>query len=389
VNVELSGKDMAGFNNLLGVEIPVTGSYRIEGGLQVVLEGYQLNIRKASFGNSVFKASVNLNTKARPPELLLDIRAERIQLGDINRELIFSAKNKDATQSPPAEDTEKPKRFTDQAILDSFNARISVEAEAVFSGNDYLGKGSMHILQKDGAITVSPIQISSPHGMVDAAFSIEPFENDRLYGITIDISELDYGTVSRWFRPETDQGGTLSLRASLETRVRPNEDIMANANGYIDFFVQPVNFTAGVIDLWAVNLISYVIPIFTPAKESRLHCIAGRLTVQDGKMKHEEILFDTSKIQVKGTLDVDFEKKWIESKLRPIPKRPQFYSLATPVNVSGRLEDLKVGVARGGIIGTIIRVATSYIVVPVQWIIFNKVPQDGTEQCIQVFNDRS
>lgn len=89
---------------------------------------------------------------------------------------------------------------------------------------------------------------------------------------------------------------------------------------------------------------------------------------------------------MKRTLEVDFAEKWIEAQLRPIPKRPQFYSLATPVHVSGRLDDLKVDVARGGVIGTIIRMATSYITVPVQWIIFEKIPPDGTDTCLQVFN---
>ena len=389
VNVDLSGKDISSFNNILGIEIPVVGNYQIGGGFQVVSEGYELSIKHALIGNSVFKGHLNLNTETSPPELSLHLKAERIQLGDIDKTRVLPDSVPDTPPAPAAGATEHLKHYTDQTILDSFNALISVEADAVFSGSDYMGNGSIRILQKNGSITISPIRISSPDGIIDARFSIEPFESERLYTIDIDVKDLDYGTVSRWFKPETDQGGTLSLRASLEARAKPDEAIMPKANGYIDFFVQPVNFTAGVIDLWAVNLISYLTPVFAPTKESRLHCIAGRLIVQDGKMKHEEILADTSRIQVRGTLEVDFARKWIESQLRPIPKRPQFYSLATPVNVSGRLENLKVGVARGGIIGTIIRVATSYIVVPVQWIIFNKVPRDGTEQCLQVFNART
>ena len=388
VNVELSGKDISSLNDILGIEIPVAGNYLISGGFQIVPEGYQLCIKKALLGNSIFEGNLVLDTQGSTPELSLRLKAERIQLGDVNKALFFSSSDRDTNYSTDSTDAQKLRKLTDQTIIDSFNALIFVESEAVFSGSDYLGKGSLRILQRDGTITVSPVHIAFPDGTVDARFSIEPVENDRRYSIDIDINELDYGAVSRWFKPETNQGGTLSMRVGLKSRVKPHGTIMANATGNIDFFVQPMNLEAGVIDLWAVNLISYVTPLFISNKESTLHCIAGRLAIQDGKMKHEEILADTSRIQVKGTLEVDFERGWIESQLRPIPKRPQFYSLATPVHVSGKLDDLKVSAAKGGVIGTVIRMATSYIVVPIQWIIFEKKPRNGTEQCLQVFNGR-
>lgn len=125
-----------------------------------------------------------------------------------------------------------------------------------------------------------------------------------------------------------------------------------------------------------------------PSSESQLNCIAGRFNINDGKMKQEDLLLDTSRIQVKGNMEVDFGRGWIESRLRPVPKRPQFYSLATPLQISGKLDDLNVGVARGGLIGTMIRILTSYVIVPVQWAVLKKIPVDATEQCINLYNQR-
>jgi len=56
--------------------------------------------------------------------------------------------------------------------------------------------------------------------------------------------------------------------------------------------------------------------------------------------------------------------------------------------VRGNLKNLKVGVARGGIINTMVRLVTSYIVVPIQWIILEKKPEDGTEECLQFVTQR-
>ncbi len=35
-----------------------------------------------------------------------------------------------------------------------------------------------------------------------------------------------------------------------------------------------------------------------------------------------------------------------------------------------------------------VRFVTSFIVVPIQWIILDKIPEDGTEECLQFVTER-
>ena len=145
---------------------------------------------------------------------------------------------------------------------------------------------------------------------------------------------------------------------------------------------------AGVIDLWALNLLSFLVPLFTSGDESKINCAAGRFDLNDGMLSHQEFLIDTSRAQVKGTMEVDFSKQKLNALFRPIPKRPQFFNLATPLQVSGNLEDLNVGIATGGVLGTVARFLTSYIVVPLQWVILERIPENDTETCTQIFKIR-
>ena len=84
---------------------------------------------------------------------------------------------------------------------------------------------------------------------------------------------------------------------------------------------------------------------------------------------------------------IDFSGQTIEGYLRPIPKRPQFFSLATPIEINGSFDNLGVRLPPSGIFGTIARVATSYIVVPIQWIILNRLPVDGSEECLRIYRN--
>ena len=194
--------------------------------------------------------------------------------------------------------------------------------------------------------------------------------------------------IGRWYKPDTDVAGTISVRSSMQGASPDFKTLLANSSGTIDFALQPIQMRAGVIDLWALNLLRFLVPIVTSDTESRINCAAGKFNLDEGILRHESFLFDTSRVQVKGTIEVDFTRNWIDAVFRPVPKRPQFLSLATPIQVNGNLEDLNVGIARGGIIGTAVRFVTSYIVVPLQWIILEKVPEDDTHTCLQLFNQR-
>jgi hypothetical protein len=67
--------------------------------------------------------------------------------------------------------------------------------------------------------------------------------------------------------------------------------------------------------------------------------------------------------------------------MQPRAKRAQFFSLQTPVDVRGTLEDFKVGVRGEDVAATVIRFFTSVIVVPFQQFRQSRAPQDGQDVC--------
>lgn len=384
---DFSGSDVKSLEEIIRHELPFTGAYRVTGNLHIIPKGYQIQNLELAIGHSFIKGDLKLDTKSTQPRLSIELQAEKIQLADFKKDA-FGESRTDVDENLLKNSQGKKGVDIEWSVPENFDAEITVEVTELFSGDEKLGSGSLQFALSSGTISLAPLHLSLPRGEIDAQFFMEPFGSRRLYTLSVDVEALDYGAVSRWYKPETDQSGILDLRSSIKANVPENEDFLSHADGFIDFCVQPENLRTGVIDLWAVNLVSYLLPIFMPTSESQLNCIAGRFNISDGKMKHEDLLADTSKIQVKGSVDVDFSRRWIDARLQPVPKRPQFYSLATPVQVRGRLDDLKIGVAKGGLLGTMIRVLTSYVAVPVQWAARRKVPVNGTSQCLQIYNQR-
>jgi uncharacterized protein involved in outer membrane biogenesis len=175
--------------------------------------------------------------------------------------------------------------------------------------------------------------------------------------------------------------GLFSLHLDLQSRAPTIDALMAHGNGRLDFAVWPKDLRAGIFDLWAVNLFVALVPAVDPARESKVNCAVGRFDLKDGRLRQEAILMDTSRMRVKGEGRVDFVDEQVYLKLMPKAKTAQFFSLATPVQVTGSFTDFKIGLAPGALIDTTARLLTSIFVVPIQKLVEGPLPRDGADVC--------
>jgi hypothetical protein len=82
-----------------------------------------------------------------------------------------------------------------------------------------------------------------------------------------------------------------------------------------------------------------------------------------------------------GTARVDFHDESVAVRLQPTAKVPQFFSLATPVEVSGHLTDFRVGLPKGSVIGTVGRFFGSIVTTPYAMLTTTPLPADGEDVC--------
>jgi uncharacterized protein involved in outer membrane biogenesis len=392
------GKQLSDLNGLLDLSLPDIGPYEMFGTFSRNESGYLLEGLRVQVGSSLLVGSAAIDTAVLPPQVHISLESPLIQLDDF-RSLKEGASGSHAVGAGPGtqdevagsgpqpgpESDERRRFLSDQEVVESYNASVQVKVAEVLSGPDLLGGAAMHIEQRDGRLSIDPLEFRIPGGNVLIDLLRAPAGEKLFYRLNISIEDFDYGIIGRRIRPDTDMAGSLNLWAALEATSPDFRKLMENGSGSLNLSLHPQRMRTGVIDLWAVNLLSYLFSFLTDESQSRVNCLAGRFGLDSGRLTDEELLIDTSRIQIKGSVEIDFLSQQIRSYLRPIPKRPQFFSLATPIEIKGSFASPGVRLPATGVIGTIARVATSYIVVPIQWIILNKLPEDGSEQCLEIF----
>lgn len=93
--------------------------------------------------------------------------------------------------------------------------------------------------------------------------------------------------------------------------------------------------------------------------------LAADLVFADGIVEPDAFVLDTDRIRVVGDGRIDLGTGGIAFKVRPRPKSPQYFSLATPVQVTGTITQPHVGITGSGFLSSLARFFGS--IVTVSW----------------------
>ena len=281
--------------------------------------------------------------------------------------------------SPDA--AQKGQRLLSRATLLKQDAFLDVEVAQVLSGKDQLGSGKLHAQLQDALLELSPAEVNVPGGSARVDLGYEPLPDDVNVKVKarVRIDRFDYGVLARRLKPDTDMQGRFSFNLDLDSTA-PLEAVMQKGNGKLDVAVWPINLKSGVFDMWAVNLFVALMPAVDDASASKVNCAVARFDLIDGKLRQNMVLIDTSRMRVGGTARVDFADETIAVHLQPKAKKPQFFSLATPIDVGGHLTEPKIALG-GAIMSTIGHFFGSIVTTPFEMLTAKPIPRDGADVC--------
>jgi AsmA family protein len=403
LKTSVQGDRLDSLNGVLELDLPPLSRYRA----QAVLSGRRGRIDLSDFeirvGESQLTGKMFIEETGPRASAFLELTAPRIQLNDfVFENWSFASGGKGGTgrqeTGAPKETAAAPERtrhaitLEDERIknllshdfLAEFDASITIKAESVLSGKDKLGSGLMTATLKEGRFSIDPIRLNIPGGSFLFGLSFKPGVESSDGTVRVEMKNFDFGILARRARPDTNMGGTLNLDVSLKSKARDWKGLLTNASGYMDFSGNPENLQAGILDVWAVNLIAAISDSAASKDKgaaSKINCVICRWSVLGGILRPDAFMIDTNKVRICGEGEVDFKKEQIDLVVAPTPKRPEFFSLATPLAVRGSFSEFKMGIQSGGLVGTVIRFVTSPFAVPFARIIDKGLPENGGDVC--------
>ena len=403
LTLRLGGPRLDSLNRLAHADLPPWGPWSMTGRFAVAGQAYEMPALALRVGQSRLEGRGALAFDAQRPRATLTLRAPTVQLDDFRfgdwsptgaaakqagappkaaATAAASASGVEALREQARDAAREGQRLLSRQTLLRQEFMLDVEVTQVQSGRDLLGSGRLQLQLKDGRLTLAPAEVRVPGGSARMELSYEPLQGDQAVALTsrLRVERFDYGVLARRIKPDSDLQGLFDLSFDLKAQA-PLEQLMQRGSGRLDVSVWPVNLKAGVFDLWAVNLFAALLPTLDPSKASRVNCAVARFSLNEGRLREETLVVDTTRLRAGGTVRVDFHDESIAVRLQPRAKQAQFFSLPVPVEVGGRLTDPKIGVSPGSALGAAAGFIGSLVTTPIRRMTEQPLPADGSDIC--------
>lgn len=394
LSASITGENLANLNRLSGIDLPPFAPYQLHTQLHLQANVAELQKLEIKTGGSSLIGNARLE-KSDTVMASVDLRSPLIQLDDFLFEKWSwtahdkapakgeTGESKEENGEPPAEskqDRGENKKLIDPQVLERFDCDLNVVADKVQSGKDMLGGGRLAATLQEGRIKVAPLVVELPGGKINMSASLKPGDEKAEGSLKLFIENFDIGILVRRKQPDSDMGGLVNLDIDLHSSASSVTELMGAGTGYFDFSGNLTNFKAGLIDLWAVNLISAIVSS-TKENQSQVNCAVGRWSAHDGQLTSDAFFIDTSKIRICAKGYVNLRDERLQIKVTPKAKKAEFFSLATPIKLEGSFSDLRVKLRGGGALCTAVKVIASPVTTPLKRLFNDKLPRDGADVC--------
>ena len=389
LSLALTGERLNGLDALLETSLPPWGPYALTARLRFPKRGYEVDAMRLAIGTSVAEGRGSLDTSRTPPRFDVALAAERIQLDDLQFGdwSPFEVPGGPATpltvesaRATVAEGARRVHAIFSRELLGRGEGTFDLAAKRVVSGTGEVGRGRLRAEVANGRATIGPVEVEGTAGVARGSLVYEPRERDVVVAARVKVDHFDYGLLAQTLRPGANLDGALSLDFRLDATAPRLTAALATGSGRFDFAVWPKELTGGVFDFWTVNLVFRLLPI-VDVSASPMNCLVGHFDLERGKLQSVRLVIDTVNTRTEGGGRADFATDELHLRFVPRSKVPQFFSLATPVEVNGTFNDYRFGVRPTDAFGTAARWVASPIVVPIQRLVGERVPRDGSDVC--------
>jgi uncharacterized protein involved in outer membrane biogenesis len=402
--MQLKGEKLDSLNEFLNVDLPPFGPYNIEAQFAATDRGYDLSDLGIKVGNSDLHGRLTLNNERKKPEVTVQFTSETLQLDDFalgdwspegkkdtDAKDVVNTEQDAIEQEAVAEDEQaiEVPSFLSQESLSRVNAILSIDVSQVLSGKDTLGSGTLKATLEEGRFSIAPLQLELANGQAKLEFSFYPMETETEIHLATTIHNLDLGIIAHRAKPDSTMGGILHLDVELDSTAPTLSELMAYGKGHFDLAFVPVNFDASLMDLWAVNLLSSLASEVDGEPKSIINCLVASFSMDEGLMQERAIFMDTTHMSIEGEANINFKTEELQVKMAPKAKKPEFFSMATPVKVQGSFEDFGIGINKLRLTTSIASFITSPVHVPLRRLFVGERPEDGVEACQAAWENRN
>ncbi len=389
--LKFSGLSLARVAAPLGLTLPQTPPFELEGHLSHDLDLWQLKARRVTTGKSRLSGEFRYDTRADPPKLTGQLNGTRLALADLGPAIGAPASGTAAAPSaspPNASGRVLPQRRFDLPSLQAIDADVQVAFDELDFGTDALAplrKVTTRVVLKAGRLALQEVKATVAGGTLSGTSSYARANTTAQWTARMRLTGVD---VAGWLRgtqtsqaaeappagptqatklkqerQQARQGGDQVVRnyvtgaLDAEFDVRGNGEstgqILSTLNGRFDLTLRDGTLSHLATEAAGLDLAQGLGVIIRGDRPLPLRCARIQATARNGIVRTDRGVIDNadSTLRLAGELNLKDESLALVATSRPKDFSP--LSLRTPITVRGTLARPHLGVEGGKLVGKV------------------------------------
>jgi uncharacterized protein involved in outer membrane biogenesis len=349
LQMALSGQDMEDLYPLIGVAMPSTPPYTLDGRLRRDGDVWRYETFTGTAGDSDLAGTAEIDLRNKRPFLRADLASKRLDFDDLagfvgappktgTNESANAEQKKQAAQLA-ASARVLPTTPYDLSKLRAMDAQVRWRAQRINAPSWPLDDMDASLTLKDGLLQLDPLNFGVADGDIRSTIRMDARN-------PVIVTQLKAGIrgirLDRLFPDATlakQASGAIGGELDLRGRGNSIAAMLGSADGSIGVGMGRGHVGNLIMELAGLDIAESLKYLFTADRQIPVRCMFGDFAVKDGLMQSRALAFDSTDTIIIGEGNISLKDETLDLLLRPRPKDRSILSLRSPLRVGGTFKD--------------------------------------------------
>ncbi|GHE31638.1 AsmA family protein [Vulcaniibacterium thermophilum] len=354
LRLALSGKNLEDLYPLLGLSMPPTPPYSVDGRLGRDIRGALTTWRYHDFtgrvGDSDLAGDVDVTTGGPRPFFKGDLHSRRLDFDDLAG-FVGGAPRPEETTNPELAALAAQRRASPRLLPDTpyrldklraMDADVRLRAQRIDAPKLPLERMDAHLTLKAGLLRLDPLDFGMADGRIRSTVTLDARRSPIRTHADIDATRLTLAKLLPNVKLASDAVGRVGGHVDLTGSGNSIAAMLGSSDGSVALGMGKGQISNLLMEFAGIDVAEIVKFKLTDDRKVPVRCAFADFEVRDGVMKTRALAFDTTDTIVVGSGTIDLGEERLDLTLRPRPKDRSLLALRTPLYVEGAFKQPRV-----------------------------------------------
>ncbi len=326
----LEGRDLAQLYPITGVPFPPTPPYKLAGYLTHTGNMWTFKQIEGRVGKSDLTGDLSVD-RSRVPQLIVgDLDSRSLELRDLRG---FIGVNLQKEQR----DRVMPTLAFNLEKIRAADVDVRYRGEKIITEHLPIERMDAHLVIKDGVLTLEPLNFGIAQGNLVTAITMDGRGSHIRTHADITAKGLHLGQLLPASKATTSHQGMVGGRMELDATGDSISQMMGTANGEAALILDGGSISELTLRLTNLDIANSFLLLVGGDRNIPIRCMVANFNAVKGDFKVQDLVLDTSKMNIAGEGNVNFVDESLHLRLASRSKGFSLVSLRGPILVTGTL----------------------------------------------------